>query len=137
MDNTPKNYIDLSPRPEPRTQKRIRDRQRQRVGTLIKAECCNYQRGNCLLLDDGEPVPCPQLVSGSLSCRWFRDAVLPIDKELHAEITAQTALKQCSICGQPFRSVSNRAKYCDRCRKSERRKQYRASKQKCRTVVHK
>lgn len=88
-------------------------------------------------MDDGEPVPCPQLISGSLSCRWFRDAVLPIDKELHAEIMGDAAMKQCCICGKPFRAVGNHAKYCERCRKSERKKQYRESKQKARENVHK
>lgn len=117
-----KNYIDLTPRVEPEPAKRINDKRRRKINRLVKAECCNYQQGNCLLLDDGEPVSCPQLISSSLSCRWFRDAVLPIDKELHAEIMGQTALKKCSVCGQPFRAVSNRAKYCERCRKSERRK---------------
>ena len=121
-----KNYIDLTPRAAPEPAKRINDKRRRQINRLVKAECCNYQQGNCLLLDDGEP----------LSCRWFRDAVLPIDKELHAEIMGQTTLKKCSVCGQPFRAVSNRAKYCERCRKSERRKQYRESKQKTRTDVH-
>lgn len=131
-----KNYIDLTPRVALETAKRINDKRRRQINRLVKAECCNYQQGNCLLLDDGEPVSCPQLISGSLSFRWFRDAVLPIDKELHAEIMGQTALKKCSVCGQPFRAESNRAKYCERCRKSERRKQYRESKQKTRTDVH-
>lgn len=131
-----KNYIDLTPRAAPEPAKRINDKRRRQINRLVKAECCNYQQGNYLLLDDGEPVSCPQLISGSLSCRWFRDAVLPIDKELHAEIMGQTTLKKCSVCGQPFRAVSNRAKYCERCRKSERRKQYRESKQKTRTDVH-
>lgn len=134
--NPSKSYIDLTPSTTPKPPKRIRNRQRRRVSTLIKAECCNYQQGNCLLLDDEEPTPCPQLVSGSLSCRWFRDAVLPSDEELYAEIMGQSALKQCSVCGQPFRAISNRAKYCERCRKNERKKQYRESKQKTRAVVH-
>ena len=36
--------------------------------------CCNYDRGNCLLLDDGEECVCPQSISYSLICRWFRAA---------------------------------------------------------------
>ena len=31
--------------------------------------CCNYQDGNCLLLDDGEECVCPQAISYSLICR--------------------------------------------------------------------
>ena len=41
-------------------------------------ECCNYDEGNCLLLDDGEPCVCVQSISLSLMCRWFRVAVLPL-----------------------------------------------------------
>src|SRR5699024_8795015 len=36
----------------------------------------NYDAGNCLLLDDGEPCVCVQSISLSLLCRWFRVAVL-------------------------------------------------------------
>ena len=39
----------------------------------------NYDGGNCLLLDDGEPCVCVQSISLSLMCRWFRVAVLPLD----------------------------------------------------------
>lgn len=42
-------------------------------------DCCNYDGGNCLLLDDGEECVCPQSISYSLICRWFRAAVLPLD----------------------------------------------------------
>ena len=41
-------------------------------------DCCNYDGGNCLLLDDGEECVCPQSISYSLICRWFRAAVLPL-----------------------------------------------------------
>ena len=43
-------------------------------------------RGNCLLLDDGEPCVCVQSISFSLMCRWFRVAVLPLDEELAAAL---------------------------------------------------
>ena len=29
--------------------------QSKKVGGLIRSLCCNYDEGNCLLLDDGEP----------------------------------------------------------------------------------
>ena len=31
--------------------------------------CCNYERGNCLVLDDGEECVCVQSISHSLLCR--------------------------------------------------------------------
>ena len=57
--------------------------QRRRCNRLIKRLCANYDNGNCLLLDDGEPCVCPQTISYSLLCRYFRNAVLPADKELY------------------------------------------------------
>ena len=51
-------------------------RQHRRARRLVH-ECCNYDEGNCLLLDDGEPCVCVQSISYSLMCRWFRVAVLP------------------------------------------------------------
>ena len=40
---------------------------------------CNYDCGNCLLLDNGEECVCPQSITYSLICKWFRAAVLPLD----------------------------------------------------------
>ena len=58
-------------------------RQHRRARRLVH-ECCNYDEGNCLLLDDGEPCVCVQSISFSLMCHWFRVAVLPLDGELAA-----------------------------------------------------
>lgn len=101
---------------------RINNKQGRKVNQLIKATCCNYQHRNCLLRDNDEARPCPQLLSRSLFCKWFLDAVLPSDKVLHEEIMKVGILKKCCVCGQPFRAVSNRAKYCERCQTLERRK---------------
>ena len=60
-------------------------RQHQAARRLVH-ECCNYDEGNCLLLDDGEPCVCVQSISYSLMCRWFRVAVLPLDGELVAAL---------------------------------------------------
>ena len=54
--------------------------------------CCNHQDGNCLLLDDGEECVCPQAISYSLICRWFRAAVLPLDGELCAALLPRPLL---------------------------------------------
>lgn len=42
-------------------------RQHRRARRLVH-ECCNYDEGNCLLLDDGEPCVCVQSISFSLMC---------------------------------------------------------------------
>ena len=39
-------------------------RQHRRARRLVH-ECCNYDAGNCLLLDDGEPCVCVQSISYS------------------------------------------------------------------------
>ena len=66
--------------------KRLSPRQSRKVNTLVKKECCNCENGNCILLDDGDTCVCPQLISYSLLCKWFRIAVLPLDKLLYAEL---------------------------------------------------
>ena len=54
-------------------------RQYRRARRLVH-ECCNYDGGNCIALDDGEECVCVQSISYSLLCRWFRAAVLPLDR---------------------------------------------------------
>ena len=44
-----------------------------RAARRLVHECCNYDNGNCILLDNGEPCVCVQSISYSLLCRWFID----------------------------------------------------------------
>ena len=83
---------------------------------LIRKLCANNDMGNCLLLDDGEVCVCPQLISYTLLCRYFRAAVLPADKKLYDEIMRTDSRKRCAECGAVFVPASNRAQYCDRCK---------------------
>ena len=99
--------------------------QKRGAVALIKSSCCNHWDGNCLLLDDGEEQACPQLISHSLICKYFRDAVLPVDKLLHAQIMGTESVKGCEVCGKPFRATGSRAKYCERCAKIQRNKRQR------------
>ena len=94
----------------------------RRARTLVRRFCANYDGGYCILLDDGEPCPCPQLLTPSLICRYFRSCVLPADQALFAEITLTRASRRCLICGAPIVSCSNAAKYCPRCAVQERRR---------------
>ena len=95
---------------------RLNDAQHRRVKKLIRCHCANNVRGCCLLLDDGEPCVCVQAISYSLICRYFREAVLPSDRELCADLAATAdTRKKCELCGKPFPARSNRAKYCDHC----------------------
>ena len=95
---------------------RLSPLQSRRVKALVKKECCNCDGGNCLLLDDGDTCICPQIISYSLLCRWFRVAVLPLDQELYAELYRREDMRRCVLCGTSFVPGSNRAKYCPDCR---------------------
>lgn len=69
---------------------RITAKQSARIKALIRKECCNLYHGNCLLLDDGEECACIQFISRyGVYCKYFQNAVLPMDKELCSEIMEQ------------------------------------------------
>ena len=103
--------------------KRLTPPQSRKVNALVKRECCNCVDGNCLLLDDGDECVCPQLISYSLLCKWFRVAVLPADKLLYAELMNTEDKRRCIECGASFASSSNSVKYCPECRKRITRRQ--------------
>lgn len=72
----------------------IKAGQFRKVSRLVRRECCNCMDGNCLLLDDGETHTCVQLISKyHIFCNHFKDAVLPLDKELYREL----------ICGNDYK----------------------------------
>lgn len=48
----------------------------------LTKRCCNFLDGECLLLDGA----CPQYISRSLLCRWFRRAILPQQPKLEQAI---------------------------------------------------
>lgn len=103
--------------------KRLTPQQSRKVNALVKKTCCNCIDGNCILLDDGDECVCPQLISYSLLCKWFRNAVLPADKELYAELYQTDDRRRCTECGASFVSTSNSVKYCPACRKRITRRQ--------------
>lgn len=93
---------------------RLTPKQRQRANALIKRLCANYDNGNCLALDDGEPCACVQSISYSLLCKYFRKAVLPSEPLLEADILG-TRFEKCVSCGAPIIKKGNRKKYCEKC----------------------
>lgn len=103
--------------------KRLTPQQSRKANALIKKTCCNCMGGNCILLDDGDECVCPQLISYSLLCRWFQNAVLPADKRLYAELYQAEDRRRCAECGAAFASTSNSVKYCPDCRKQITRRQ--------------
>ena len=111
---------------------RLDEKQYRAVKKMTRAECANNDGGNCLLLDDGETCVCVQSISYSLICRYFREAVLPADRQLYAEITRdkEIELKRCAVCKSRFAAGSNRAKYCPDCAAKIRRRQKAESERK-------
>ena len=93
---------------------RLTPKQRQKTNALIKRICANYDNGNCLALDDGEPCVCVQSISYSLLCKYFRNAVLPAEPLLEADILG-TRFEKCVSCGAPIIKNGNRKKYCEKC----------------------
>ena len=135
MKNNP--YKDLPPlecRPDGSLY-RMTPAQRKRASALIRRECCCCEDGNCIALDDGDTCTCPQTISFSVCCKWFRWAVLPLDGTLEAEIFRDKDLKRCAVCGGVFVPKSNRAKYCPGCAARVHRRQKTESERKRRSCV--
>ena len=72
---------------------KITPKQRTKINALVRRSCCNYFKGHCLLLDDGEEAKCVQLISRyGIYCNYFLKAVLPDEKELYTEILQQNGV---------------------------------------------
>jgi hypothetical protein len=95
--------------------RRMNEKQFRRAKRLIRSLCANCDEGNCLLLDDGETCICPQRITYSVLCRYFREAVLPAEKELYAEIMLTGKLRRCAECRQSFLPPKHNTLYCPSC----------------------
>ena len=91
--------------------------QRMRAKELVQQECCNYLDGMCVVLENGYGDRCVQCISHHVACRWFRDAVLPLDDVLEHELYREDTVRgrQCVRCGKVFVPGSNRARFCAHC----------------------
>lgn len=133
-DNPYKRLPPLERKPDG-TPYRMTPAQRKQANALIRRECCYYENGNCIALDDGDTCTCPQTISFSVCCKWFRWAVLPLAGTLEAEIYRGKNLKCCMVCGGVFVPKSNRAKYCPDCAAKVHRRQKTESERKRRSAV--
>ena len=77
---------------------RMTHQQASAVYECVHRHCANCVDGNCLLLDDGDFVPCPQLITRSLLCRYFINAVLPGDRQLYGDIFGSPYARPCREC---------------------------------------
>ena len=133
-DNPYKRLPPLERKPDG-TLCRMTPAQRKRASALIRRECCCCEDGNCIALDDGDTCTCPQTISFSVCCKWFRWAVLPLDGTLEAGIFRDKDLKRCAVCGAAFVPRSNRGKYCPDGAARVHRRQKTESERKRRSAV--
>ena len=133
-DNPYKDLPPLERRPDGSLY-RMTPAQKKQAASLIRRECCCCEDGNCIALDDGDTCTCPQTISFSVCCKWFRWAVLPLDGTLETEIFRDKDLKRCAVCGGVFVPKSNRAKYCPGCAARVHRRQKTESERKRRSAV--
>ena len=89
--------------------------QQYRAARKLVHQCCNYDEGNCLALSGWDTCVCVQSISRSLICKYFRAAVLPLDRELETALLYKKESRRCCQCGALFRPGSNRGKYCPDC----------------------
>lgn len=101
--------------------------ERAAIRLLVVKSCANYcgHYGLCLPLDTG----CYMLGkwwTGSY-CRYFEQAVLPLDPVLEAALTGSSVenARICATCGKPIFAANNRAKYCGDCAGLMRRRRQR------------
>lgn len=94
--------------------------EKRSIKALVKSMCANYDHeygclpleGTCYMFTIG--------FVGSGLCRYFRDAVLPLDPGLEA-VFARKPTKPCKVCGKRF-PVSGRKAVCsDACAAAARK----------------
>ena len=104
---------------------RMTPAQQRDARKIIRRLCSNCVNDNCIRLDQSEEVPCPQMLSASVCCHFFRNVLLkdPEAGALEAGIFSSGTKKHCTICGKEFYSAGNRAKYCAGCKAGAQRKQ--------------
>jgi len=115
-------------------------RERQSIRRLVKTMCANYDSDYGCLPLDCECFMFGKAYSGGALCKWFRDAVLPLDAKLVRIFTGGIApdTKPCSVCGAAF-PLNGRQIYCSvKCATVGRRKSvagnvraYRERKREC------
>ena len=105
--------------------------ERAAIRRQVTELCANYDSQDKLC----RPLDCPCYMlhkwwTGSF-CRYFREAVLPMDPALESAVTGEdTSLKQktCPVCGRAYLPTTSQAYCSDSCRAFARRKSERERK---------
>ena len=101
--------------------------ERAAIRKLVTGMCANYDHEyGCLPLDYGRCYMLDKWWTGSY-CKYFRDAVLPLDPMLEATLTetAKPETKSCALCGKPFATDGKRAYCSPACQKEANRRKSR------------
>lgn len=95
-------------------------KEKRAIRKLVTSMCANYDAEyECLPLD-GTCYMFTIAFNTSSLCKYFRDAVLPLDPALEAVFTGK-ATKPCQRCGRKF-PVAGRKAYCsDACAEAGRK----------------
>lgn len=100
-------------------------REKTAIRALVTKWCANYDRElGCL------PLECECFMLGKCwtgaYCRYFREAVLPLDPALEADLSGRgIGSARCPVCGRPI-PADGRRRYCSpACGKTAHRKQQR------------
>lgn len=106
--------------------------QKKRCDELIRKECFMYRDGNCLYLEDWNgPSTCAQRNAYHVECRWFQNALLPLEWKLERDIFHTGEYGRCVNCGQEYKKTNGHMKYCAYCRiqvRKDKKKQYEAER---------
>jgi len=97
--------------------------ERKRIRDLTKSVCANYDKEYGCLLLDSQCFMFGKAYSAGPLCKWFRNALMPLDQELKRIFTGVIApdTKPCAVCGRAF-PLNGRQLCCsDSCAKKRRR----------------
>lgn len=101
--------------------------ERAAIRRLVKKWCANYDpEYGCLPLDC-ECYMLNKWWTGAY-CRYFREAVLPLDPELERALSDpghKTELRACAVCGRLFPQQGKRAFCSDACKEAAKRERQR------------
>jgi len=98
-------------------------REKRSIRELVITKCANYDREYGCLLLDSMCFMLGKAYTGGAQCRWFRNALLPLDPKLKLVFIGGIApdTKPCAVCGKEF-PLNGRQAYCsDKCAKTHRR----------------
>ena len=85
--------------------------ERAAIRSLVTSMCANYDGSYKLCL----PLDCPCVMlhkwwTGG-GCKYFKNAVLPLDPALLEALTSEIKTRSCTLCGAAF-PISGKRAYC-------------------------